>query len=399
MKTELGLKIKNEFEIFKNNPDIVYLDNAATTQKPKTVIGKLIEVYTQYNSNVHRGLYSIAQKVDSEFEKARSKIASFINADIKEIIFTSGATESINDIVTSLVTSNILENQINVLTTELDHHSSFVPWQNITGASLEFATINDEGDLEFNTSIQYHVVTIPLVSNVTGELFNVKSLKKLNCLKDAIFIIDASQAVAHTKIDVKEIDAEFLVFSGHKMFGPTGIGVLFGKYKLLEKLNPFKFGGGMVNLVTKKSSDFKEIPYKFEAGTPAIAEAIALGASVEFINSIGIEQIEEYENELRDYFLDKISNIKEVRLFHNIKSKSSKSVFSFTINGIHPHDVAQFLADNNICVRAGNHCVQIYHKSTLNIPASVRVSLSIYNTKEDIDKLMDCLMDCVKYYA
>jgi len=385
-------RIKDQFPIFKNIPSLVFLDNASTTQKPKLVIDKLIEVYTQYNSNVHRGLYPIAEKVNNEYELAREKIARFINADKSEIVFTSGTTDATNLIAQSLVNSGIISKNPSVLTTELEHHANFLPWQRITKEGLEFTNGRN-----IDNHQKYDVVAYSIISNVTGEFTDIKNLKKDN-LKDSIFIADAAQAIAHTPIDVKQMDVDFLVFSGHKMFGPTGIGVMYAKKELLAKMEPFKVGGGMIDKVTKENSTWSQYPEKFEAGTPPIADAIALGDAVDFINDIGLDNIINTEEELKNYALNLLSKIEGIKIYHS-KNPNAGPVISFTIEGIHPHDIAQFLGDKNICVRAGHHCTQILHRDVLKIPASVRVSFSIYNTKEEIDTLVDALKQCKSYYS
>jgi len=389
-------ELKKHFPIFSKIPELVFLDNASTTQKPQIVLDKLIEVYTQYNSNVHRGLYPIAEKVNMEFDLAREKIAKFINADKDEILFTSGTTDGTNFIAQSLLSSGIISTESKILTTEMEHHANFLPLQRVTKGKLDYAKLH-MGELEFNKDTKYDIVAYSIFSNVTGAYTDIKNLKK-DILKDSIFIADAAQAVAHSKIDVKEMDVDFLVFSGHKMFGPTGIGVLYGKKSLLEKMEPFKVGGGMIAEVNKSFSTWAKAPDKFEAGTPPIADAIALGVAVDFINSLGFELIEEIEDGLRKYTFSRLSEISGIKIYHNI-DKFSGAVISFTVDGIHPHDIAQFLGESNICIRAGHHCTQILHKEVFQIPASVRISLSIYNSKEDIDKTIDELKKCIGFYS
>ncbi|CAG1021425.1 cysteine desulfurase / selenocysteine lyase [Patescibacteria group bacterium] len=383
-------EIKKEFPIFENNSGLVFLDNASTTQKPKQVIDKLIEVYTHYNSNVHRGLYPIAEKTSLEYENARQKIATFINANPKEITFTSGTTDSTNLIAESLARSGIIPAEPKVLTTEQEHHANFLPWQRITKGKLDY---------NYNPNTQYDVVVYTIISNVTGTYTDIKELKKQPNLKNAIFIADAAQAVAHKKLDVKDMDTDFLVFSGHKMFGPTGIGVLYGKQELLEKMEPFKVGGGMISEVTKESATWAELPEKFEAGTPPIADAIALGAAINFINSIGFDEIEKHEQNLRKYLVNKLKQIPQIKIFHPKLNEYAAGVVSFVSLNVHAHDIAQFLGDFNICVRAGHHCTQILHKEVFQVPASVRISLSVYNTEEDINQLIESLKKAIEYFS
>lgn len=386
-------EIKSEFPIFENHPDLVFLDNASTTQKPKEVLNKLLEVYTNYNANVHRGLYPIAEKINQEYEDARKKIAKFINADPEEVIFTSGTTDATNLIAESLVRSKLIPLEPKVLTTEAEHHANFLPWQRITDGKLKFLSTAENVLNE-----EYNVVAYSVVSNVTGQFNEIKELKEHKNLSKALFIADAAQAIAHNRIDVKEMDVDFLVFSGHKMFGPTGIGVLYGKKELLNKMEPFRVGGGMIREVKRAHSSWAELPNKFEAGTPAIADAIALGVAVDFIKNLGINNINKDETELTQYALTKLKELNNINIYHN-NSLNSGPVISFTIEGVHPHDIAQYLGDKSICVRAGHHCTQILHKEVFEIPASVRLSLSIYNTIEDIDYFIEELKNGIKVYT
>lgn len=384
--------IKKEFPIFEKNKELVFLDNASTTQKPRVVLDKLLEVYTTYNSNVHRGLYKIAIEADIQYEMARKKIANLINAEPEEIIFTSGTTDSINLLADSLVRSKIIPHNPSIITSELDHHSNILPWKKIINGNLNF-NLNKASAFNY----QFDLVAYSIISNVTGRYTNIEDLKEIENYKNAIFVADAAQAVAHMPIDVKEMDVDFLTFSGHKMFGPFGIGVLYGKSDLLKRMEPFKLGGGMIRDVTKTYSSWAPPPYRFEAGTPPIADAIALGTSVDFIEGLGLNNISVYEKKLKDYSLELLRNNNEIKIYHDSNDKAG-AVISFTIDGVHPHDIAQFLGDRNICVRAGHHCTQIYHKEVLKIPASLRLSLSVYNTKEDIDRFVDELASSIKYY-
>lgn len=384
------MNTKESFPIFKNNPGLIFLDNASTTQKPDMVIKKVIEFYSLYNSNVHRGLYPIAEKADLEYQNAREKIAKFINADPDEIIFTSGTTEGVNLVANSLLNSGLISGESRIATTKSEHHSSFLPFINIFEKQFDFISL-------YNPEKTYDIVIYSLISNVTGAYTDIKRIKK-GPLKDALFIADAAQAVAHKKIDVKEMDVDFLVFSGHKMFGPTGIGVLYIKKTLITKLEPSKVGGGMIDSVSTESVTWKKDFSKFEAGTPNIAGAIGLGAAVDFIESVSINEIQTHERELTKYLLESLKKIPGIKLFHE-DSIDSGAVVSFTIDKIHPHDIAQFLGEKGICVRAGHHCAQILHKEVFNIPASVRVSLSIYNTKEEVDTLCAELLASIKYFS
>ena len=391
---------KNLFPIFEKNPALVYLDSAATTQKPKIVIDKEKEFYKNKNSNIHRGLYKLSEEATQEYEGARKIIAKFINASQNEIIFTKGTTESLNLLaytIDSLTWENKNKGKNEILLTEMEHHSNLVPWQQLEkafGYKLKFIPIKKDLTLDYNKAKKLinkntAIVSISMISNALGTQNDVKSLIKLAKKHKAITIVDAAQAIAHKKINVKELDCDFLAFSGHKTFAPFGIGVLYGKYKLLDKMRPFHFGGDMIESVSFNSSTFQNPPIKFEAGTQNIAGAIALGEAISFINKIGIKNIENYESKLTDYTYNKLKTIKGITIY---KPKNSQNIISFNLNGIHCHDVAQILSDKfNICIRAGHHCAMPL-MTKLKIAGTCRISISIYNTKEDIDKLISGLI-------
>lgn len=391
---------KNLFPIFEKNPALVYLDSAATTQKPKIVIDKEKEFYKNKNSNIHRGLYKLSEEATQEYEGARKIIAKFINASQNEIIFTKGTTESLNLLaytIDSLTWENKNKGKNEILLTEMEHHSNLVPWQQLEkafGYKLKFIPIKKDLTLDYNQAKKLinkntAIVSISMISNALGTQNDVKSLIKLAKKHKAITIVDAAQAIAHKKINVKELDCDFLAFSGHKTFAPFGIGVLYGKYKLLDKMRPFHFGGDMIESVSFNSSTFQNPPIKFEAGTQNIAGAIALGEAISFINKIGIKNIENYESKLTDYTYNKLKTIKGITIY---KPKNSQNIISFNLNGIHCHDVAQILSDKfNICIRAGHHCAMPL-MTKLKIAGTCRISISIYNTKEDINKLISSLI-------
>lgn len=390
--------IKGNFPIFKNNPGLVYLDNAATTQKPKVVLDSLNEFYSKYCSNVHRGLYKLSEKATDQYENARRTVAKFINAKEQEIIFTSGTTDSINSIVTSLFLSGKINSSSNVLLSDLEHHANILPFQRIT-KNLKYLPLTK--DFQINTDYDFSnvdLLSLSLASNVTGAVLNANEVftraKKQN--PKIICVLDAAQAVAHFKIDVVKINCDFLAFSGHKMFAPNGIGVIFGKKEILEELTPFRVGGGMIKEVYKDKAEWSDLPEKFEAGTPPIVEAIALGAAINYIKKISFKKIAEREKNLKNYLLKSLKEITEIKLFHSITN--SLGVFSFAIDGVHPHDIADFLGQKNICLRAGHHCAQILHKEVLKVPATLRASLSIYNTKKDIDLLINELKNAIKVF-
>ena len=392
-------QIKQNFPIFKSNPDLVYFDNGATTLKPEQVINKLTEYYSTYSSNVHRGLYPIAVKADEEYENARRIVSEFINADFSEIIFTSGTTESINGITSSLARSGIINENDNILITELEHHANIIPWQALKNVHLDYIPVNENFELDF-TNIDlnkyYKVVAVTHVSNVTGTVNDIKKIRKL--FPKSILVIDCAQSAARLKIDVKDLDVDFMAFSGHKIYGPTGIGVLFGKYEWLKKMEPFKFGGGMISEVNKKSSVWAEVPAKFEAGTPPIAEAIALGEAINFVNEVGLNNIWEHEQKLRTELITELRKLDFVEIYHPDLKTDAAAVVSFNVKGVHPHDVAQFLGDNGICVRAGHHCTHILHRDKLDINASVRVSLGVYNEVGEVERLCSKLTEVHKLF-
>ncbi len=386
-------QIKSQFPIFKSNPDLVYFDNGATTLKPERVIKKLTEYYSTYSSNVHRGLYPMAVKADEEYENAREIIANFINADFSEVIFTSGTTESINGIAQMLTKSGIINENDNILITELEHHANIIPWQEIKNINLSYIPINDNLELDLDKidrAKDYKVIALTHTSNVTGTINNIKTIRTL--FPESILVVDCAQSISRIKIDVKDLDVDFIAFSGHKIYGPTGIGVLYGKHELLKKLEPFKFGGGMISEVGKFKSSWAEIPTKFEAGTPPIAEAIALGEAINFVNGIGIDNIWKHEQNLRTELITELHKLDFVEIYHpNLETKAA-AVVSFNVKGVHPHDVAQFLGDNGICVRAGHHCTHVLHRDRLDINASVRVSLGVYNEIWEIEKLCTAII-------
>jgi cysteine desulfurase/selenocysteine lyase len=390
--------IKSQFPIFSNNPGLVYLDSAATTQKPRRVIQKITDYYSKYNANVHRGLYPLSEKSTDLYEEARRRIAKFINADPEEIIFTSSATDGLNAIPTMLSNSRLIDKHPRIVLSELEHHSNIIPWQRINPKSLEYLMIDSDFALgSTSESKQIDIISLTHASNVTGTILGIKEiLQRNNNFKFSV--LDASQSIAHMKIDVKDLGIDFMVFSSHKIYGPTGVGVLYAKKDILNTLDPFRFGGGMINEVKRESASWADIPEKFEAGTPPIAQAIGLREAIDFVEEIGFEKIRINEQELRIYLIEKLKNISGIRIYHPPLNVDALGIVSFTIDGIHPHDLAQFLGERKICVRAGHHCTQILHREVLNIPASVRVSLGVYNTKDDIEKLIEGIKSAMKYY-
>lgn len=389
--------MKNQFPILENNPKLAFLDNAASTQKPQVVIDAIKDYYESSNANVHRGLYKLSEIATEKYEQARRSVASFLNSQPKEIIFTQGTTDSINSLAQMLERKT--DESHTIVTTELEHHSNFLPWQRLcqkTGAKHELIKLNQnlEFDLDHLENIlksnNVKLVSISGMSNVTGYIPDLERITKLVHENGAWIHVDAAQLVAHKKIDLKKLDVDFLSFSGHKIYGPTGIGVLFGKKELLEKLEPFRVGGGMIQEVFREKSTWSELPEKLEAGTPNIAGAIGLEAAIKFIQEIGFDKIEKHEKELTEYTLEQLKNSEYIKLF-TPKPENHSSVISFEFEDIHPHDVAQILDENDVAVRAGHHCCQILMREVLKVQSTTRVSFGIYNDRYDVDKLIDAL--------
>ena len=398
--------IKNQFPIFSkkiNGKSLVYLDSSNSSQKPISVLNKLDEFYRYEFSNVGRSIHSLAVKATNQFDETRVSIKNFINAKSKdEIIFTKNATESINLVASTFGQQNINKGD-EILITELEHHSNYVPWhylRKIKGAVIKFAPINEDGDIEINKfekliTPKTKIVGITHLSNVTGTIVPVKEIVEIAHKKNIPVLIDGCQSAPHIKIDVQDIDCDFYVMSAHKVYGPTGVGILYGKKKWLENLPPYIGGGGMISEVKKDKITYASLPEKYEAGTMPTAEVIAFNESIKFMNSIGIENLMNHEKELTNYALEKLKKINSVKLIGNPKNKAG--VISFTIKGIHPHDIATILDEDGVAIRAGHHCCQILHEK-LNLSATARVSLGIYNTKEDIDILCKAIENCRKVF-
>ena len=398
--------IKNQFPIFSkkiNGKSLVYLDSSNSSQKPINVLNKLDEFYRYEFSNVGRSIHSLAVKATNKFDETRVSIKNFINAKSKdEIIFTKNATESINLVASTFGQQNINKGD-EILITELEHHSNYVPWhylRKIKGAVIKFAPINEDGDIEIDKfekliTPKTKIVGITHLSNVTGTIVPVKEIVEIAHKKNIPVLIDGCQSAPHIKIDVQDIDCDFYVMSAHKVYGPTGVGILYGKKKWLENLPPYMGGGGMISEVKKDKITYASLPEKYEAGTMPTAEVIAFNESIKFMNSIGIENLMNHEKELTNYALEKLKKMNSVKIIGNPKNKAG--VISFTIKGIHPHDIATILDEDGVAIRAGHHCCQILHEK-LNLSATARVSLGIYNTKEDIDILCKAIENCRKVF-
>ncbi len=387
---------RNDFPILDqmvNGKQLVYLDNAATMQKPRQVIDSVVGVYTKYNSNIHRGTHHLSNVCTEAFEQARLKIQKFINArHSHEIIFTRGTTESINLVANTF--GNMLKKGDEVVITELEHHSNIVPWQLLrdrTGVVLRIVPISDEGELVLEEylsmlSEKTKLVAVAHVANALGTINPVKEMIEAAHAKNIPVLIDGAQAVHHFLVDVLELDCDFYVFSGHKLYGPTGIGVLYGKEELLNKMPPWHGGGEMIKSVTFEKTTFNELPFKFEAGTPDYAGAIGLGNAIDYLTSYSWNDIMEYEKELLDYATEQLLSIEGLKIYGTAGNKSS--VISFLVGDIHPYDMGVMLDKMGIAVRTGHHCAQPV-MDRFGIPGTVRASFAIYNTKEEIDKLVE----------
>ena len=389
--------IKKDFPLLENE-NITYLDSGATTQKPIQVIKAVEEFYQKYNANPHRGAYSLSVEATEQYENTRTKIAKFINAKHREeIIFSKNATESLNLIAYSYGLDNLKEDD-EVAISIMEHHSNLVPWQKMTkqtGSKLNYMYINEnyeitDEEIESKITDQTKIVGITHVSNVLGTINNVKKIIKYAHKKGAVVIVDASQSIPHMKIDVQDLDADFLVFSGHKMLAPLGIGVLYGKREILNKMTPFLMGGDMIEYVYEQETTFAPLPNKFEAGTQNVEGVIGLGAAIDYIENLGYDKIQEIEHEVISYARQELSKLDYLTLYTTPNEENHSSVISFNINGIHPHDVASILDSEGVCVRSGNHCAQPLMRF-LGIDSTCRASFYIYNTKEDVDKLVKAL--------
>ena len=388
--------IREDFSILKqlvHGKPLVYLDNAATSQKPQAVIDAMTRYYSSDNSNIHRGVHHLSERATQQYEEARVKAQRFINAaDSKEIIFVRGTTEAINLVAGSYGRANVAAGD-EVLITAMEHHSNIVPWQILCqekGARLRVAPINDDGELmleEFEKLITERTkfVSVAHVSNALGTINPVRAVVEIAHRRNVPVMIDGAQAAPHTRIDVQELDCDFYAFSGHKVYGPTGIGVLYGKAQLLDAMPPYQGGGDMIAAVTFDKTTYNTLPYKFEAGTPNIAATIGLGAAIDYVNQIGLERIAEFEHELLAYGTDLLSRIPGLRLIGTAKEKAS--VLSFVLEGVHPHDVGTILDREGIAIRTGHHCAMPLMER-FGIPATARASLAFYNTREELDVLV-----------
>ncbi len=391
------MNIKDDFPILKNR-NIAYLDSGATSQKPQAVIDAISEFYKKCNANPHRGAYALSQEATEVYENTRTKIAEFINAKHREeIIFSKNATESLNLIAYSYGLENI-EKDDEIVISIMEHHSNLVPWQKVAKtkqAKLNYMYINEnfelsDEEIESKITDKTKIVGITHVSNVLGTINNIEKIIKYAHKKGALVIVDASQSIPHMKIDVQALDADFLVFSGHKMLAPLGIGVLYGKKELLDNMTPFLMGGDMIEYVYEQDTTFASLPNKFEAGTQNVEGVIGLGAAIDYIESLGYDKIEQIEREIVHYAIEELRKLNFLDLYLTKNNENHSAVISFNIKGVHPHDVASILDAEGVCVRSGNHCAQPLMRF-LGIDSTCRASFYIYNTKEDVDRLVEAL--------
>lgn len=400
--------IRKDFPILfqeVNDEPLVYLDNAATTQKPTQVLDVLRDYYEHDNANVHRGVHTLAERATADYENSREKVRAFINAkETAEVLFTRGTTTGLNWLARSYGDAFIKEGD-EIVISYMEHHSNIIPWQQLVerkGAVLRYLPLTDQGFIDMTAAKDIinektAIVSLAYVSNVLGVINPIKELAEIAHANNAVMIVDGAQATPHMAVDVQALDADFFAFSGHKMCGPTGIGVLYGKRQWLEQMEPVEFGGEMIDFVNLFDSTWKELPWKFEAGTPNIAGAIALGAAVDYLNEIGMENIHRYEQELVDYVLPKLHEIDGITTYGPQDPKHHTGVIAFNLDGIHPHDVATALDMEGIAVRAGHHCAQPL-MNYLNLPATARASFYFYNTKEDADRLIEAIQATKEFF-
>jgi cysteine desulfurase/selenocysteine lyase len=402
--------IRKDFPILertvRENKTLVYLDNASTTQKPNQVIDAINDYYRNHNANIHRAVYALAEEATELYEKSRDKVANFINVKNRvEVIFVRGTTEAINLVAYAWGRDNLKEDDI-IVTTEYEHHSNIVPWQLLTqekGAKLEYIGMNDNGELNLDDLDKYlatgkvKLVTFSLVSNVLGTISDAETIISKCKAAGVLTLVDGAQAVPHMKVDVEKLGCDFFAFSGHKMLGPTGIGILWVRKSILETMNPFHGGGDMIREVHKYETTWNDLPYKFEAGTPNIADVVGLGAAIDYLSNIGMDVIRQHEIDLTSYALDKLSQVKGLRIYGTKDISKRGGVISFNFADVHPHDVAQIIDEEGIAIRSGHHCAQVLMER-LNVAATSRASFYIYNTKEEIDALINSLYKVARIF-
>lgn len=398
--------IREQFPILDqevNGHPLVYLDSSATSQKPISVIEAVDEYYRLHNSNVHRGVHTLGSRATDLYEGAREKVRRFINAkSTAEIIFNRGTTTALNLVAHSYGLDNVTADD-EIVITPMEHHSNIIPWQQVakrTGATLKYIPLQEDGtisleDVKNTVTNKTKIVAVAHVSNVLGTINPIKEIAKIAHENGAIIVVDGAQSAPHMKIDVQELDCDFYAFSGHKMCAPTGIGVLYGKQDLLEKMEPIEFGGEMIDFVEKYDSTWKELPWKFEGGTPIIAGAIGLGAAIDFLTEVGFDNITKHEEKLAAYALERLREIDGLTIYGPEKRAA---LVTFNLGDIHPHDVSTVLDSEGIAIRAGHHCAQVLMK-WLDVTATARASMYLYNTEEDIDRLVEGLIKTKEYFG
>ena len=399
--------IRKDFPILNQkvhgNP-LIYLDTSATSQSPVQVVDAMSEYYNEYNSNVHRGVHTLGTKATDGYEQARMKVRGFINAlRYEEIVFTRGTTAAINLVARSFGEANISEGD-EIVVTEMEHHANIVPWQELAkrkNAKLVFIPLEEDGTIKLENveavmTDKTKIVAVTHVSNVLGTINDIKSIAEIAHRHDAYITVDGAQSVPHMSVDVQDLDVDFYAFSGHKMLGPTGIGVLYGKAELLDKMEPIEYGGDMIDFVDLRESTWTDLPVKFEAGTPMIAEAIGLSAAIDYINDIGADEILRYEQELVKYAYDKMSEIEGIEIYGPKEERAG--LITFNLDGVHPHDLATALDSDGIAVRAGHHCAQPLMKF-LGVSSTARASFYLYNTKDEIDFFIDSLKRTKEFFT
>lgn len=389
-------KKRKDFPLFSKQKNLIYFDNSATSQKPKVMIDSLVDFYENYNSNVHRGIHRLSEKATDEYEKSRKKVAHFINSDPKEVVFTKGTTESINLLAFGL--EEQLKEGDEIIVSTMEHHANLVPWQVLckrSGAKLKLIPLDNGGRLDMmrlekSLSEKTKIVALSHVSNVLGTINDVEKITKLAHQYGAIVFFDGAQAVPHMKVDMKKIGCDFYAFSAHKMYGPTGVGILYGKYEKLKHLRPLNYGGSMIREVREQVSTLADAPFVFEAGTPNIADIIAFSATLDYLGVIDYKKLEEYEQIMVRHFLDKAKKIKGLEIYGPIDPKNRCAVFSINLKGVHAQDLSLVLDKYNVAVRAGHHCAMPL-SSALGIESTARVSMCFYNTLEEIDRFFEVL--------
>ncbi len=405
MDNDDAKRIRKDFPILAKDDDFVFLDNAASSQKPSSVIEAIKRYYEETNANIHRGVYGISEEAGRMYAESKKKVASFIVASPEEVVYTRNTTESINLVAYSLLRklSKDSSGKKKIVLTKMEHHSNLVPWQQIAGEygfELDFIGLGDDYNLDMDDAEKKidddtAIVALTHISNTLGTENDVKKITRMAHDKGAYVLIDAAQSVPHKKVSFSDIGCDFLAFSGHKMLGPMGIGVLVAKKEMLEELPPFNYGGDMIKDVNLNSSEWNETPMKFEAGTPNVAGAIGLSEAIDYLEDVGMDKIDAWEEELSEYALQELKKIDSVKIFRS--SSATSGIISFVVDGVHHHDVAEFLSEKNICVRVGHHCTMPLMKE-LGVEGTIRLSLYLYNTYEDIDAFISELKETISMF-